>query len=482
MAVDSVNGKLSFDFSTDRSEAAQEARYEALKGKKVLWLTCYYTAEIYDSIKPIIEGVVDKGVELYVVFNKSDADKELKAKMDTDGFLAGHIFAETANDATACDSIFEAAVQIGIPFDAVFSPHEVVQPLIGELAERFGLPGNSREAYVNARNKRLSREVCSKAGIPCPKFGKISSLEDVETVINEVGLPVVLKPTAGSASEGVYKCNTLEEAMERFETITEEFRNNESFSWNPGCEISVLCEEYIDGDEFDVDLLMWNGKSVYAGVIDNWPTMEPTFMETGSNYPSLASPAVQQQLIDYSLSCVRALGFTQGCFHIEAKYSTAPHRQWVDSNGKKMGQSLLIEVNPRMGGGRTHKFHKDVFDVNMFDNFLMTACGIPICPPVAPEPLCALAEYEVCSEKTGVQLHDRWLDHLKDLPNVEKCDVYMEPGAKIKGTDTGIPQWIGLVMVKGDTAEDAVRFLQSLVPTIDPPILMDHEKPNGPGH
>lgn len=44
---------------------------------------------------------------------------------------------------------------------------------------------------------------------------------------------------------------------------------NPTFNWNPGCEVVVLVEEYIDGDEFDVDVLMWEGKAVYRHVVDN---------------------------------------------------------------------------------------------------------------------------------------------------------------------------------------------------------------------
>eukprot|EP00124_Ichthyophonus_hoferi_P001630 Ihof_evm7s90 gene=Ihof_evmTU7s90 len=269
-----------FDFNTDRSDEAQAARYEALKGKLVLWLTCYYTAEIYNDLKFIMKDTVNTGVKLYSVFGLSPADRELEEKMMKDGLIAGAIFADMADDTTACDNILKAVMETGMTFDAVFSPHEVVQTLVGELAEKLKLPGNSLDAYVNARNKRLSREKCAAAGIPTPRFGRISTINDLEEVINTVGLPVVLKPTAGSASEGVYRCNTMDEAKMRFNTVTNEFKTNDAFSWNPGCEVSILCEEYIDGDEYDVDLLMWDGKAVYAGVTDNWPTLEPTFMET----------------------------------------------------------------------------------------------------------------------------------------------------------------------------------------------------------
>merc|ERR1719183_273744 len=45
----------------------------------------------------------------------------------------------------------------------------------------------------------------------------------------------------------------------------------------------MMLEEYLDGVEVDIDVVM-NGKSAaYAKVTDNWPTLEPWFNETGDN-------------------------------------------------------------------------------------------------------------------------------------------------------------------------------------------------------
>ena len=42
-----------------------------------------------------------------------------------------------------------------------------------------------------------------------------------------------------------------------------------------------MMEEYLDGPEVDVDLIMSEGEAVYGAVTDNWPTVEPYFLETG---------------------------------------------------------------------------------------------------------------------------------------------------------------------------------------------------------
>jgi hypothetical protein len=43
-----------------------------------------------------------------------------------------------------------------------------------------------------------------------------------------------------------------------------------------------------------------------------------------------------------------------------------------------------------MGGGPVPQFHQDVYGVDMYINFFMALCGIPINPPKPPKPLCSL--------------------------------------------------------------------------------------------
>jgi hypothetical protein len=53
-----------------------------------------------------------------------------------------------------------------------------------------------------------------------------------------------------------------------------------------GCDL--LLEQYLDAVEFDVDLVLQNGESVFCSVSQNWPTAEPSFQETGLHLPRTA--------------------------------------------------------------------------------------------------------------------------------------------------------------------------------------------------
>ena len=62
--------------------------------------------------------------------------------------------------------------------------------------------------------------------------------------------------------------------------------------------------------------------------------------------PSIVPDNVRAELIDYCGKAVLALGFKQGNFHMEA---------WYTKTGP-----VLIECNPRVGGGSISDMHLKV--------------------------------------------------------------------------------------------------------------------------
>ena len=58
---------------------------------------------------------------------------------------------------------------------------------------------------------------------------------------------------------------------------------------------TFILEQYLDGDEVDVDVVMSEGDWRYAAVSDNGPTLEPYFNETWAVSPSLLPRTKQQE-------------------------------------------------------------------------------------------------------------------------------------------------------------------------------------------
>jgi len=168
------------------------------------------------------------------------------------------------------------------------------------------------------------------AGLPSPACYRIASADDLGAAAAEVGFPAVLKPLNGAASLGVKKVDSRHDLEQCYADVLAEMRDTVVTSGAlvkkehvDGEEeeepIYFLMEEYLDGPEVDVDVVVSRGEAAYARVVDNGPTAEPYFAETWGVCPSLLKPADQTVLRDLSVAALKCCGFDVGVFHVECK-------------------------------------------------------------------------------------------------------------------------------------------------------------------
>ena len=165
----------------------------------------------------------------------------------------------------------------------------------------------------------------------------------------------------------------------------------------------MMMEQYLDGAEVDVDIVLSEGVAVYAEVTDNWPTIEPYFQEVGANCPCVLPPAHQKELVELSIAATLSLGFTCGVFHVESKYTTHGAR--------------LIEVNCRMGGMQVRNINLLTWGVDLVEEHLFTVVGLPARPQRAPAPMAAISEMAYNAPRSGrmadLSFIDEWTVRLR---------------------------------------------------------------------
>jgi len=442
-------------------DATQAVRLAQLKGKKVLWVTAPCIPGMSQGMKDSARFTLEHGVELYGLFH-SEQDK-LYAVMKEGKLFSHAVFAALDSEA-ACANTVAALSAAGLVMDAVFSPYEMSQTLVGELAEALRLPGNPAASYTVARSKHLARQATAAAGLACPKTAVAYSRDDIASVCAHVGFPCIVKPSSGAGSCGVLRADCEADVVSAFERIAKDAEENELLRYNPGCKVGVLLEQFLVGDEFDVDMLMWEGELMYSRCVYNWPCIKPYFLETGTNMPAPArfSAAQLEALKAYSLACVKSMGFRQGCFHVEVM---------LTAEGP-----VLIEVNSRQGGGPNQVFNLEMHGVNIFANFFMSACGIPINPPSKETTLC-MADYAITALRTGVLVDDRHMDAIRAHPAVVVVNDFVKPGGKVSGIDSGFPSWINQFIVKGSSPEECTRIVEELICDIDSRITLSKPAP-----
>jgi len=241
--------------------------------------------------------------------------------------------------------------------------------LTSRIRDRLGLIGIPYEKARIARDKHLFRAFCAENGLPTPGHALIEHGQDPVACVAGLTYPMVVKPVYGTSSAFVVR---VDNDSELSETITY-IRNNISAEVESALAAgtSIMAEEYIDGNEVDIDILLQNGKLKFWSMSDNDATREPFFVETGQCIPSRLAPSQQAELVDLAEEILERLGIENGCIHFEAKYG---------SRG-----AMPIEINLRMGGDEVYYFVKNAWGVDLIENAARIMTGQYIHPIKKPE-------------------------------------------------------------------------------------------------
>ncbi len=439
------------------SAEVERKRLELLSGKRFLFIMGSYAGK-----RHMYEHAREVGVNMVVL----DGPGHWTQGAVQDGLFERFIEVDLHPIETLAERAFAAIKASGLHFDAIATFEDGAGPLTALLANALGLPGHPLLSIGFSKNKIFTREVCMEAGIPSPRFFRIRSAADLAAAASHVGFPAVLKPISGFSSIATYLVKDEDQLRQRYSQTVAEAKGHLKTTgvhsddelemiWAKGFDMTL--EEFLDGEEFDVDILLSEGEPVYANVIRDLP--QPFMKETGSQMPPAFPVDKQVEMIEFAGWVLQALEFRNGAFHVEVKYT---------SNGPR-----LIEVNARIGGGPIYYFHRHVWGVDLVEQYLLTYLGVPIRPQKAPQPLTCLLTSDLPSPYSGIVTHTDFLQPIADHPNVVRCKTAVKAGQKVTGSDKDVPDWLGEIMVRGSTVEEASQIMDELLAQIKFPIATD---------
>ena len=455
-----------------RSLEGKRLRRHVMRGAVIVFITAGYSGKRF-----IFEKAKELGVRSVII----DGPDSWSRMMQDEGVIEKFIGLDMSDAETVFDRCLEAMQkvkkQLG-ELDGVVSFSEMAMPLVSRLAEKMGLPGNPPSAVDDARDKHATRARMGDVGLPTPRNYLIEEVAQLQAASDLVGYPAVIKPIYGAASIGVVRVDSFEDLQVAYARVTKELAsakivagalqqgddddeegaasNGNAGSW---IRMSIMMEEYLDGPEVDIDLVFSEGQAVYGAITDNWPTLEPFFLETGSNSPSILPAYQQRELLDLGVKTVQALGFISGVFHVEGKYTSRGAR--------------LIEVNCRMGGGPVRTMNQLVWGVDLVEEQLLCSAGIPCRPPVSAKPLVNVAEYSVNAMNSGILKNTDFLEKYQNQDGVLYARPLIEPGCKVVGAKDGLPTWICELMVTKGNVDEAIEFVKNVEEEIQKAIIIE---------
>lgn len=218
------------------------------------------------------------------------------------------------------------------PIDAIVAADDSGVEIASMGSEMLGLAHHPPVAVSFTRNKAAMRERLRAAEVPQPRF-RIVSPGQVTPAGNDLGYPVVVKARTLTASRGVLRADDahqLAKAVARIQAIRAEAGED------PASDLVI--ERYIDGAEYTVEGLVWNGEFEVLAVMEKPdPLVGPAFQETMFVTPARLHDDVMDDLIVTVRRTVSALELSDGPIHAEARIGDAG--------------PVLLEVAARTIGG-----------------------------------------------------------------------------------------------------------------------------------
>ena len=250
-----------------------------------------------------------------VIIGANDFQRPLICKAKDMGYET-HVFAwrEGATGAADADRFYEISITEKeeilnicrkIRPDAVTTiGSDLANITVQYLAEKLGLPGNSRECIINSTNKFAMRKAFQKAGLSVPFFAAVGKDDEVMPPF----YPVIVKPTDRSGSRAITKVESPEGLKEAISQAVEQ-----SF------EKKAIVEEYIQGAEYSVETISYQGTHTLLAITKKYTTGEPHYIEVGHLEPAPLTRELQEKVKETVFRALTALKIENGAGHSELR-------------------------------------------------------------------------------------------------------------------------------------------------------------------
>lgn len=309
---------------------------------------------------------------------------------------------------------------------------------IAAACEACGLPGISYKTAVRATDKAEMIKAFEKYGVEHPWYYVAESKAEFDDMMEKITFPCVMKPTDNAGSRGVVLVHDQQELKDAYG-----FSHGESRSG------AVIVEEYLQGPEFSVEVMVIDGEPHVLQITDKLTTGAPHFVEMGHTQPSRQPKWQQEKICDLSCRAVKALGINVGPAHVEII---------LTKDGPRM-----VELGARLGGDciTTHLVPLST-GIDMVGATIELACGGK---PDITEKFKKGSAIRYFNTSAGTLQAIEGIEEAKKIPGVREITIVKEIGTQLTDIASSVDR-IGFVIAQADTAEEAAAICQKAIDRI----------------
>jgi len=377
--------------------------------------------------------VIKKAREMGVFVIAADDDPEAVGLKYADKCVVGkHLFNLEAMLAVARSE----------EIDGVIHPcSEVAMNTMGYINEKMELAGIDLRTALRATNKEKMRRAFERGGAPSPKSLGAVSYETAVMAARQIEGAIIVKPSRSSGSRGITKLSAgyseseLRTAVDR---AISESRDR-----------SAMIEQFVEGPEFSVEIIVWNKEVHVLQVTDKKTTEAPYFVELGHSQPSMFPKEIVEAVKRAAIMGVKALEVNNCACHAEVKVQDS--------------QAYIMEIGARLGGDfiSTELTHLST-GIDMVAAAINVALGEkPNLEPIA-EPQGVAIRYFTPKPGTVVSVSNT--DAL-NRADVYDAEIYVKEGDEVREVKSSLDR-SGHVIVTAATPKEAIKIAEGLVDSV----------------
>ena len=219
--------------------------------------------------------------------------------------------------------------------------------MMARVAEKYGFPFYSIETAQWSTDKYQMKQRFLEGGVPCARGRLIAKVEEAD----DLYYPLIVKPRDNSGSRGVKLCRNKEELHEAMQEALQYSHLD-----------TVLVEEYIEGQEYSIEGLHYDGKSEVIQFTEKTTTEFPYNVELAHKQPANLTETQKNDIRELVSKIAKCMHFENCPSHTELK---------INERG-----IFIIETSPRLGGDYiTSTLVPLSTGINMEDQLLNIALG-----------------------------------------------------------------------------------------------------------
>ncbi|MBM7651246.1 ATP-grasp domain-containing protein [Neobacillus cucumis] len=296
------------------------------------------------------------------------------------------------------------------------------------LSEEFCSTVVSTEAIFKMENKVLTRELLKD--LPMSSFYKIYTPDDsLEDFIEQATehLPLIVKSPTSAGSKDVLLANDKNQLKQAMQKLLEK---NEQ----------ILLEEYLDGPQYLIEVLVHNGTITIVAVIEQQITFTQRFIVTGYCLLPYINERLYYSLLETVGSIIRAFQMKNGACHFEMRI--------VD------GMWKLIEMNPRIAGGAMNRIIEVGLGINLVEETIQLMLGQE--PNLTSKHHKYVYAHYLTVDSRGKLIKVTGKENSTHYPGVE--EVFIKPRqGQIVRPPLSMGDRCGYILASSDYKEEAIR-------------------------